>query len=171
MTEFTPRQRLFIREYLVDLNGTKAAIRAGYSENGASVRAAQLLGDSRIFSEIEKHKDKRSEKTGITAERVLRELERISFFDQRKLYHDGGKMKHPTEWDDDTAAVVSGLKVTEEFAGKGDERECIGFTKEVKLWDKVSGLDKLAKHLGLYERDNAQRAPNLAMQIVYSGPT
>lgn len=168
--ELTPRQWRFISEYLIDLNGTQAAIRAGYSENGADVAAIRLLGNVRIAAEIAKHNDKRAKKVGLEAEGVLDELRKLVYGDTRKLYKDDGiTLKQPHEWDDDTAACVAGVEVTEEFAGKGDQRELVGYTKRVKQWDKLGAIDKAMKHLGLFEKDNNQRAPNLQMQINLMG--
>ena len=109
-------------------------------------------------------------KTNLSSERVLKELERLCFSDGRKLLNPDGSLKEPQEWDDDTAAAVASMKVTEDFEGQGKSRERVGTTKDVKFWDKGSALNMAAKHLGLFERDNAQRAPNLALQIVAVGP-
>lgn len=128
-----------------------------------------MLSNAEVASEIAKHCDKRAAKTGLTADRVLSELEKIVFSDSRKLYREDGSLKSPSEWDDDTAGFVAGLKVTEEYEGRGEDRQLVGYTKEVKQWDKLAAIDKAMKHLGLFEKDNAQRAPNLQMQIVAVG--
>jgi phage terminase small subunit len=78
-------------------------------------------------------------------------------------------LKRPDEWDDDTAASVASFEVFEEFSGCGDERKLTGYTKRVRLFNKIAAVDKAMKHLGLYEQDNGQRAPNLALQIVTVG--
>lgn len=170
MSELTARQWRFVTEYLIDLNGTQAAIRAGFSPKGADVTAIRLLGINRIAEEIAKHNDKRAKKVGLEAEGVLDELRKIVYGDTRKLYkEDGVTLKQPHEWDDDTAACVSGVEVTEEFAGRGEERELVGYTKRVKQWDKLAAIEKAMKHLGLFEKDNNQRTPNLSMQIVAMG--
>lgn len=168
--ELTARQRLFISEYLIDRNGTQAALRAGFAVKGASVQATRLLANVRVAAEIAKRTEKYEEKTGITAERVLAEIAKVAFSDTRRLYNDDGALKQPHEWDDETAGFVAGVEVTEEFEGRGDERELIGYTRKVKQWDKLAGLDKLAKHLGLFEKDNSQKVPNLQMQIIAVGP-
>lgn len=170
MSELTARQWRFITEYLVDLNGTQAAIRAGYSPKTANEQAARLLAKASISDEVAKHCDRRAAKIGLTAERVLGELEKIVFSDTRNLYKPDGSLKKPSEWDDNTAAMVAGVKVTEEFSGKGEERELVGYTKEVRQWDKLSAIEKAMKHLGLFEKDNNQRTPNMTMQIMNVGP-
>jgi phage terminase small subunit len=85
------------------------------------------------------------EKCAITQERVLREIARLAFFDVRKLFDAEGRPKPVHELDDDTAAAISQLDIDE-----------LGRVK-YRLADKGVNLERLAKHLGLFERDNAQR--------------
>ncbi len=74
MQELTPKQQKFISEYLVDLNATQAAIRAGYSKKNADKIGSELLGKTRVAEAIKKKREKLEEKTGITQEWVLKEL-------------------------------------------------------------------------------------------------
>ena len=83
-TELTPKQRAFVREYLIDLNATQAAIRAGYSEKAARSVAAENLTKPNIASAIDAAMKLRAERTDITADRVLKELAKIGFADIRK---------------------------------------------------------------------------------------
>jgi len=71
MTELTPKQAQFCQEYLIDLNATQAAIRAGYSKNGAEVTGCKLLTNAKVARLIQELKDARSERTEITADYVL----------------------------------------------------------------------------------------------------
>ena len=93
---------------------------------------------------------KRNEKLDITADMVLRELARVAFSDARRLYNDDGSLKTPNELDDDTAAALAGIDTFEEFAGRGESRQIIGYTKKIHRWDKVKSLELLGKHLGLF---------------------
>lgn len=144
-----PRQLRFIDEYLVDLNGTHAAIRAGYSRNGADVQAVRLLGDARIAAAIEEGRRKLAERTQISAERVLQEVSRLAFLDIRRAFDEDGNLKPMAELDDDTAAAIAGLEVFEEYQGRGQDREYLGRTKKIKLSDKKGALELLMRHLGL----------------------
>jgi phage terminase small subunit len=153
------RHRRFAEEYLVDLNATQAAIRAGYSEKTARAQGSRLLTNVDVLSAIEDGKAKRAAKVEITAERVLREIARVALLDPRKLFDESGNLKSPTELDDDTAAVLSSLEVFEEFAGRGELRESIGTTRKIKLWDKVSALTLLSKHLGLISERHEHSGP------------
>ena len=71
MSELSPKQRLFIKEYLIDLNGTQAAIRAGYSAKTANEQASRLLANVNIAKLVQDAMDKRAEKLEISADYVL----------------------------------------------------------------------------------------------------
>lgn len=77
MARLTPRQAAFVREYLVDLNATQAAIRAGYSEKTARSQGARLLADANIRQAVTEAQEKRSERTEITADYVLSNLKEV----------------------------------------------------------------------------------------------
>lgn len=158
----TARQARFVAEYLVDSNATKAAARAGYSSKTANEQGARLLANVSVADAVSKARARISEKLEITQERVLREYAKLAFSDIRKVAKwgetmavasdDGGvtvrnsiSVHASTDIDDDTAAAVE--EVSEGKTGL-----------KVKMHDKARALDALAKHLGLFERDNAQRA-------------
>ena len=84
-SKLTARQAKFVREYLVDLNGAQAAIRAGYSQKGANVRAAELLANRTVLELISAGQQKRAAKLDLDAERVLREWLEIATADVREL--------------------------------------------------------------------------------------
>ena len=142
------KQLRFVEEYLKDLNATQAVIRAGYSARNADVTGPRMLGHVGIATAIDAKRRELTHANGITVERVLKELSRLAFVDTRKLYKEDGSLKMPHEWDDDTAAAIAGLDTVEEFAGKGDARESIGWSKKVKQWEKKGALETLLKHLG-----------------------
>lgn len=144
-----PRQELFCREYLADLNGTQAAIRTGYSPKTANVQAARMLAKGNIAARVEELKAKRATRLEITADRVLLEMSRIALSDTRKLFDDAGRLRPVSEWDDDMAAAVSGVDVAEETERRGG-RHITTYTKKVKLWDKINALVKLGQHLGMF---------------------
>ncbi len=89
----TPRQELFVLEYLIDLNATRAAIRAGYSLRNAKAQGCALLRRSDVAEAIRQAMAERARRTGITAERVLEEFARIAFLDLRLI----------VEWEQDNA--------------------------------------------------------------------
>ena len=73
----TPKQSMFVKEYLIDLNATQAAIRAGYSEKTANEQASRLLANVSISSAVQIEMDKRAESVSITAEDVLQSIKAI----------------------------------------------------------------------------------------------
>jgi phage terminase small subunit len=145
----TAMQKLFIREYCLDLNATRAAIAAGYSEKGAAQAGARLLTNVKVSSEIAKLTQKTCAKLEISAEKVLQELARLAFLDPRKFYNENGGLKHVTELDDDTAACLAGMEVRE-IGGDDEEKQPTVFCRKIKFADKGANLERLGRHLKLF---------------------
>lgn len=140
----TDKQKLFCKEYLVDLNATQAAIRAGYSADSASVIGSETLGKPYIQEEVQRLMEKRSKRTEITADRVLKELARIGFSDPRRVM----------KWNGETMIVEDSEQLSEDDAACVSE-VCSTTTKDggsikLKMHDKIAALDKLGKHLKLF---------------------
>lgn len=150
------KQKRFVDEYLIDLNATQAAARAGYSQKTAGQIGERLLRKVEIQQAIAERKQARQERTEITQDRVLQELARIAFFDVRKLYREDGSLKGPHELDDDAAAVLAGVDVVEiaggmQVDGKGRAKHVPMFTKKAKIPDKVAALALTMRHLGMLQ--------------------
>jgi phage terminase small subunit len=142
MAHLTPKQVRFIDEYLVDLNATQAAVRAGYSAKMAASIGHENLRKPEIASAIAEEQGVRSVRLGITADRVLQELARIAFSDIRQVVtwgEEGLTLRPSSGLSADIAAVVQQISQT------ADGRH------HVKLHPKLDALDKLARHLGLYD--------------------
>lgn len=93
----TPKQQRFVEEYLVDLNATQAAIRAGYSENRASELGYQLLQKTPVQNAIYELKQQRSQSTGITAEKVLLDIMALKEKCEREIVTEAGvRMENPS---------------------------------------------------------------------------
>ena len=143
--KLTPKQQRFVDEYLIDLNANQAAIRAGYSPKTAVPTASRLLTYVNIAQAIKEASKKQQARTGITADWVLKETHRLASFDPRKLFDENGALRPIHTLDDETAACIGGVEI-----------DRFGSVK-VKVWDKNSALEKLYKHLGLFEKDNKQK--------------
>ncbi|MFG1206907.1 terminase small subunit [Xanthobacter flavus] len=143
----TKKQAEFVREYLVDLNATQAAIRAGYSKRTARFMAAENLAKPNIAAAVEAAMAERAARTEITADRVLRELAKLAFFDIRKAFRPDGSLKPLNEMDDETAASIAGLEVSEFTDGDGG---AIGYLKKIKIADKRAALVDIGRHLGMW---------------------
>lgn len=151
----TDKQTKFAHEYLVDLNATQAAIRAGYSENTAKEQGYQLINNDEVSEHITRLRLKQQERTDISADKILKEVARLAFSDIRNYYDDNGLLKLPKDLSDDAAAALAGIEIDELWA----EKMKVGETKKIKLYSKPDSLEKLMKHLGLYGKDNQQKAP------------
>lgn len=145
----TPKQQRFVEEYLVDLNATQAAIRAGYSERTANEQAARLLVKVGIQEAIQAGRQAQQRRTQITADATLREIARVAFSDIRKLFRPDGTLKLPHELDDETAAFVASIETDESVIQIDESSKITTLTRKVKLWNKLDALGKLVKHLGL----------------------
>jgi phage terminase small subunit len=152
MKAMTPKQARFVEEYLVDLNATQAAIRAGYSARMASSIGFENLQRPHIAEAIAAAQAARSARTQITQDRVLEELAKIGFSDLRRILTDGGGLLNPGDWDDATAGAISSLEVVVTPGAEVDEdgNRIPERVHKIKAWDKLSALDKLAKHLGMF---------------------
>lgn len=150
MAELTPQQRLFVAEYLVDKNATKAAERAGYTERSAYSTGHRLLKNAEIARLIEEGLQKQEKRTLLTGDRVLRELCRIAFLDPRKIYQDDGTPRPIKDLPADVARAIVGVDIDEIWEGYGEDRQQTGVTKKLKFGDKVRALELLGKHFKLF---------------------
>lgn len=146
----TPQQRAFVREYLIDHNAYQAALRAGYSATTAHSESHTWLDHPEIQPLVVKVAKKQADKLELTAEKVLGELAKIAFLNPKSLYNSDGKLKSIHELDDETAACIVNIEEEELFDGYGKDRRSIGRTKKIKLASKIDALDKLGKHLKLF---------------------
>src|SRR3954451_14829156 len=144
------RQARFVAEYLVDLNATQAAIRAGYSAATASEPASRLLANVKVAAAIAEAQAARSRRTEMTADRVVLELARVAFGDPRRVmsWGPGGvKLRPSAELAEEEAAIVAEV-------GETTTKE--GGTLRLKTVDKLGALRLLGQHLGMFgERADA----------------
>ncbi len=148
IAKLTPKQERFCEEYLVDLNATQAAIRAGYSVKTAYRIGAELLQKTSVSKRISELRSEQSKRTGITADKIIAELAAIAFTDRTeiaKVGKNGSVRLTPTEnLSDDVKKVISGIK-----EGK--------FGTEVSSYDKVKALELLGKHLGIFDKKDEEK--------------
>lgn len=146
MADLNEKQRRFVAEYLVDLNATQAAIRAGYSEKTAHSQGPRLLEHVGIQAAIAAANQKRQHRTEITQDRVLQELARLGFSDLRRIFAEDGRLLRPEEWPDDVAASVASIEVVTRSVGEGD----VEHVAKVKLWDKPKAIEMIGRHLAMF---------------------
>lgn len=139
-----PKRRRFVEEYLIDLNATRAARRAGYSQRSAARQGSRLLRIPEVTAAIARAQNERSERTRVTADRVVTELAKVAFGDPRRLlsWGPGGvELRESSDLTEAEAALVSEVSET---------RTAAGGTRRVKLHCKLAALTALGKHLGLF---------------------
>lgn len=146
----TPKQQRFVSEYLIDLNATAAAIRAGYSQRTAYSTGHDCLKKPEIAAAIQAAMKEREQRTHITQDRVLQELARLAFSDIRRAFNDDGTLKAPKDMDADTAAALAGIDTTSEVRRSDDgSGAATVITKKIKVFDKGTALTLAMRHLGM----------------------
>ena len=146
--KLTAKQEKFCLEYLIDLNATQSAIRAGYSTKTAYIIGHENLKKPNIETRISQLQQETQNRTEITIDRVIKELAKLAFVKINDLYQDG-ELIRPEMLDDDIASSIQSFKNRVEMIG--DVSYSID---EYKMYDKTKALDMLMKHLGGYEKDN-----------------
>jgi phage terminase small subunit len=141
------RQTRFVSEFLIDQNGTQAAIRAGYSPRTAKAQASRLLTKVNVAEAIEAGQRAIAERAAITADRVMQQLGRLGFGDLRRAFKPDGSLKRPDEWDDDTAAFISSIEVVTTKAGEGE----VEHVAKIRSADKRAALADIARALGMFK--------------------
>ena len=151
----TAKQLAFVDAYCECRVAKEAAIKAGYSARSAEFQGYQLMQKPLVRGLIDERLRESQMRSGITVDRVLKELARIALFDPRSLFDAEGHPLPITELSDDAAAALAGMEVVI-MRGDGDGPDK-GFIRKYKISDKNSALDKLMRQMGMFERDNRQR--------------
>ncbi len=146
-----PQQERFIQEYLIDLNATQAALRAGYSPKTAYSQGDRLLKHVEISKLIAAAQAKRAKNAEVDADYVLRRMVEIDQMDVLDIMTDDMVLKPVSQWPRVWRQYLSGFDVSELFEGAGDDREMVGLLKKIKWPDKVRNLELLGKHLGMFK--------------------
>ena len=156
-----PKHARFVQEYLVDLNATQAAIRAGYSAKTADREGYRLLRNAEISAAVQAGQQARLQEAGLTATRVLEELRRVGFMNIRGLFEADGRLKPVTEWSEEHLAAVASVDIVTVAREDAPPAQ----VHELRLWNKVAALDTLAKHFGLLKERLEVEGP-ASIQIV-----
>lgn len=149
----SPKQERFVAEYLVDLNATQAAVRAGYSKRTASEQGSRLLGNVRVSEAVAIGKTKYAEDSGITAKAIINELAKLGFsnmLDYMRVGPDGDPVLDFSQLTREQAAALAEVTVEDFLDGRGADARKVRKVK-FKLCDKRAALVDLGKHLGLFK--------------------
>ncbi|KLU66318.1 terminase small subunit [Desulfosporosinus acididurans] len=139
----TPKQQRFVEEYLIDLNATAAAIRAGYSPDTAKEIGCENLSKLNVRAYVDIALAERSKRTGVNAEVVVRELARIALANPARVVAEDGSIIDGASEDD--LAAIQAIKVKTKQTKAGVEVE-----REIRFSDKNKALELLGKHLGMF---------------------
>lgn len=144
------RRARFVREYLIDLNATRAAIRAGYSPATAGQAGDRLLKNVEVSAAIAAAEQARAERVGIEADRVLEELAAVGF----------AKLSEVAEWDDERFSLKPSSEIDARPVLEVKQKRRVLVTEEgeqilseergIKLHDKIQALKLLGQHLGMF---------------------
>lgn len=152
MAELNAKQEMFCREYIVDLNATQAAIRAGYSEKTANNQVGRLLVNVGIQARIEELKAARNKDVKIDANYVLKRLVEIDSMDVLDILMPDGSVKAVAEWPKVWRTTLSGIDVMEMQSG-----DSAAILKKIKWPDKVKNLELIGKHINVGAFEIKQR--------------
>lgn len=143
----TAKQQRFVIEYLVDLNATQAAIRAGYAAKGAKDQAYQLMQRPEIVAAIALALEERNQRTKVDADYVLQRLTDIDQMDLAAIHGDDGKLLPIRQW------PLIWRQMVKEVDMK---------TGKVKFHDKLRALELIGKHVTVNAfRENVQHSGNI----------
>lgn len=163
----TAKQERFVAEYLIDLNATQAAIRAGYSEKTATEQGSRLLTNVKVQEAIAEGQNKTAEKLEITKQRIVDELAKIAFADIRKAVRWG---KSPIDTTSENASpnglgiypveLVPSEIIEDDIAAAVAEVSLTQTGVKIKMHDKKSALVDLAKMLGFMVEKHEHSGPD-----------
>lgn len=177
----TDQQILFCNEYLIDLNGTQAAIRAKYSEDTAPQQGSRLLSIVKVQEKIFELSKDRMRRLELNSDNVIAELVKLANSDLREVFDDNGCVKPMNEWPAHISICVSSFEVYEDLQStyggvmcrecqKIVYREKVGETKKIRFWDKTKSLELLGKHLKLFS-DKLELSGNKENPVVVESHT
>ncbi len=175
MNKLTNKQKLFCKEYMVDLNATQSAIRAGYSKKTANEQAGRLLVNVSVQAEIQKLMDKRSARLDLKADDILNEIKTIAFSDIKDYlsFDENGVIFKDSEEIENSKVIseISSQKTITRSGGSGDnkdETERVNF--KLKLHDKLKALELAGRHLKLFtdrvELSGAVKTPVTTVRLI-----
>jgi phage terminase small subunit len=165
--KLSKKQQAFIHEYLIDLNATQAAIRAGYSKKTATNIGQENLTKPDIQAAIAKAYDARIEETKVNANYVLKRLVDIDQMDVLDIVDDNGDLLPIKDWPKVWRISLSGLDVSKIMSGAENSIEIV--LKKIKWPDKVKNLELIGKHIDVkawYEKSNENNDDELTNALI-----
>lgn len=167
-TKLTPKQERFVEEYLLDLNATQAAIRAGYSEKTAHAIGQENLRKPAIAAAVADAQAKRSERTKIDADWVLTRLSEEATADVADLYEENGTMKPIQEWPMIwRTGLMAGIDTTSEYETVDGKKERVGSVTKLKISDRIKRIELIGKHVNVQAfSEKHEHSGNLTLETI-----
>jgi phage terminase small subunit len=159
--KLTRRQRRFVDEYLLDLNGAQAAIRAGYSVNGADQQASELLTIDKVKAAVDRAIAHRVNRVHVKQDRVVQELLRIALANPAQAFDVSGALLPIHEMPEDVQRAISSIDV--------EERNGETVVKKIRFCDKNRALEMLGRHIGLLKDKNEDGKSAAVFHLVING--
>jgi phage terminase small subunit len=166
----TAKETLFVDAYIETLEQTQAARRAGYSTPDKA--GWRIFQKEHIQAAIEARRQEIKDRLGISPERVLKEYAHNAFSDPAEFFDKEGSLLHTKDMPESARRAIASVSVKKKFGGEYDDdgNKIFDDIVEVKVNNKLDALNALAKHLGLFEKDNDQKGKAmgnaLAQQIL-----
>lgn len=158
------KERAFCREYVIDLNGKQAVLRAGcfnVNEHSATVAAARLLGRSRVLALLDVLKAQRASRVNLTADSVLHEMSLLSNSSvDHYLIDDSGQITLAPGAPEGATRAIQSVKRKKTIKEDKEGNVTITYDVELKLWDKPAPLKLMGRHVGLFPDKVEHTGPN-----------
>lgn len=148
--ELSSKQKRFCEEYILDMNGTRAAIRAGYSTKTARIQSAQMLRIAKIQDYLSELRSEQTKRTQINADAVLKELAAVGFSKITDVVDiDDDNIVFKKKITNEAKASIQSVSVSKAITEQGETRRL-----SVKMHSKISALKELGVHFGLFNDFN-----------------
>lgn len=149
----TTYQQSFVDEYMIDLNQSQALIRAGFKGKLSSAKSAatRIIKEVNVKREIQRRMKERSERTQITADRVLRELAVIGFHDIKEIFDGKNNLREICELTGDSSRAIASIEIEIDKIGIRE----ISTTKKIKMHDKIRALQLIGNHIGMFKESTS----------------
>jgi phage terminase small subunit len=147
----TDRERRFVDEYLIDLNKSQAALRAGYGPKSPGSAARNVMKRPRVAAAIELAMARRAQRLEVDQDRVVQALAAVAFGDPRTLFDESGALLPLDKLPDEAAALVAGMDIVANLLDGGDKP--VGrkeYVAKIRIADRLKALELLGKHLGMF---------------------
>ena len=142
--KLSPKQALFVREYLVDLNATQAAIRAGYTVKSAEVTGCKLLSIAKVKLAVQENAEKRIRRLGLSADETLERLSWIANSDPGDFFNEAGSLLNVKDLPEGVRKCIASIEVVKRNMVVGDGE--MEYVHKIKWWDKVKALDLMSRY-------------------------